>query len=119
MKIKKIYLLILIFTLLIIAIPCASNAIENPDDYRPNELQASDVARFETYAGRVAGFIQIIGTIVSIGALMVIGIKYMISSAEEKAEFKERLFPYVIGAILLFGASNLVNIVYVILKNMQ
>lgn len=136
MKGKKICLLILILTLIIVIFPTISNAIDrppkpsgssstgnsstgtfNPDDYEPDNLKASDVKEFGEYGGRVAGIIRVVGTIVSVGALMIIGIRFMLGSAEEKAEYKDRMFPYVIGAILLFGASNLVDIIYRIVRS--
>ena len=39
-------------------------------------------------------------------------IKYMMGSAEEKAEYKKTLMPYVIGAGLVFAASSIAQIVY-------
>ena len=35
----------------------------------------------------------------------------MIGSAQEKAEYKKTMIPYVIGAILVFGASTVATIV--------
>ena len=40
-----------------------------------------------------------------------IGIKYILGSVEEKAEYKQTLKPYLIGAILVFGISNVLSIV--------
>ena len=42
---------------------------------------------------------------------MVIGIKYMMGSAEEKAEYKKTMLPYLIGAIILFAAVNIASYV--------
>ena len=44
--------------------------------------------------------------------LVVIGIKYMMGSAEEKAEYKKTLMPYIIGAALVFAASAIAGIIY-------
>ena len=33
-------------------------------------------------------------------------------SAEEKAEYKKVMVPYVVGAIIIFAATSLVKIVY-------
>lgn len=38
---------------------------------------------------------------------MILGIKYMMGSAEERANYKRSMIPFVIGAILLFAAVNL------------
>ena len=42
---------------------------------------------------------------------MVIGIKYMMGSAEEKAEYKKTMIPYLVGAIILFAAVNIAGVV--------
>ena len=44
--------------------------------------------------------------------LIVLGIKYMMGSAEERAEYKKTLFPYFIGAVLIFAAVNLAQVIY-------
>ena len=36
----------------------------------------------------------------------------MMGSAEEKAEYKKTLLPYVIGAALVFAASTIATVVY-------
>ena len=60
----------------------------------------------------IIGGIRIVGILVSVGILMVIGIKYMVGSAEEKATYKKTMMPYLVGAILLFGASTVATAVF-------
>jgi len=66
----------------------------------------------ESFANSVLGFIQVFGTLVSVGALMIIGIKYMLGSAEQRASYKKSLLPYFIGSILIFGAVNITTMIY-------
>lgn len=56
--------------------------------------------------------ISTIGVIVSVIMLIVLGIKYMMGSVDEKAEYKKTLLPYTIGAGLVFAASTIAQIVY-------
>lgn len=65
-----------------------------------------------TVGNTILGIIQVAGIILSVGCLMVLGIKYMMGSAEEKAEYKKTFIPYLIGALLLFAASALVKAIY-------
>ena len=37
--------------------------------------------------------------------------KYMAGGVEERAEYKKTMLPYVIGAILLFGITNILGII--------
>ena len=66
-----------------------------------------------TSAGRqIVGLIRTVGMLISVAILMVLGIKYMMGSAEEKASYKKTMMPYLIGAVLLFGASAIAEAVY-------
>ena len=87
--------------------------------YQPAEFSTSGkidtttgVKDVKSVAGKIVGLIRVVGTISAIGILIVLGIKYMMGSAEEKAEYKKTLFPYFIGAVFLFAASNLATVVY-------
>lgn len=60
----------------------------------------------------LVGILQVIGIIASVAILIVLGIKYMMGSAEEKAEYKKTMIPYLIGAVFIFGASALAQMVY-------
>lgn len=59
----------------------------------------------------VIGLLQIAGTGISILMVSILGVKYMLASVGEKAEIKKQAVPIVIGAVLLFGAVNLLGIV--------
>ena len=62
--------------------------------------------------GYIVGTIQVIGVIVAIVVLLVLGIKYMTGSAEERAEYKKTMIPYLVGAVLIFASTTIVNVVY-------
>ena len=86
------------------------------DDYPPDsfkgKITTTDTTKVQTSGGKIVGLIRVVGTIASVGMLIVLGIKYLMGSAEERAEYKKTLFPYFIGAILIFGASNLTQVIY-------
>ncbi len=46
-----------------------------------------------------------VGMILAVIIVAVLGVKYMMGSAEEKSEYKKSMIPYLIGAVLVFGAS--------------
>ena len=60
----------------------------------------------------IVGPIRVIGSFVSVLALIIIGVKYMFGSVEEKAQYKKTLLPYFWGAIMVFGITNIVSIIY-------
>ena len=71
-----------------------------------------DGEQIANVGGNIVNIIQIVGIVVAVIVLLVIGIKYMIGSASEKAEYKKTLLPYIIGAAMVFGASVLTGVIY-------
>ena len=60
---------------------------------------------------QIIGIITTVGVVVAVVVLLVLGIKYMMGSASEKAEYKKTMIPYLVGAILIFGASAITKVV--------
>ncbi len=71
---------------------------------------------FDQRVDKIVYLIKIVGILVSVGTLMVIGIKYMIGSIEEKAKYKQTLIPWIVGAILVFAMTSLPSVLYDISK---
>lgn len=109
-KINKILiLLIIIFLMIFISSHVFALDMDNLDEYKKDPNEYTDVIN----KGKIiVGAFQAIGNIISVTALIVIGIKYMMSSIEEKADMKQSCIIYVIGAILVFGISNISQVIY-------
>ena len=101
--------------LMILAMVLASTSVF-ASEYRPNSVEpdvaADGINSVKDIGNDILGIIRVVGTIVSVGMLIVLGIKYMMGSAEERAEYKKTLFPYLIGAVLIFAATTLADMVY-------
>lgn len=62
-----------------------------------------------TLASKVLGFVQFVAYAIALGMLIYVGIKYVMASANEKADLKSALVKYVIGAIIIAGASTILG----------
>ena len=71
----------------------------------------ADTGNLESVGANIVDIVTTIGIIVAVVVLLVLGIKYMMGSASEKAEYKKTMIPYLIGAILIFGASAIAKAV--------
>ena len=56
--------------------------------------------------------VQVAGIVIAVVILLILGIKYMMGSAEEKADYKKSMIPYIVGAVIIFGATSIVKVVY-------
>lgn len=59
----------------------------------------------------VIGVIQAVGMATAVITLTIIGIKYILTSPEGKAEVKKQMYPYLVGCVLLFAGSWLVGVI--------
>lgn len=63
-------------------------------------------------AGKILGLIRNIAVVAGVIILSVIGIKFMLGSAEEKAEYKKSLIPLVVGIIVVMGATQIITMIF-------
>lgn len=131
MNFKKGVKIIYIFTMLIIILfmfnYCvsafsASEILNATDDFIKNGTPGNGNAK--TYLhfdlqGMSRGFnsiLLIIGIVIAMIVGVILGIKFVTGSAEEKSKIKENLIPYFIGCIVLFGSFLIWKIVVDILQ---
>lgn len=60
--------------------------------------------------GIILGIVQAIAFAFATGMLLYIGIKYTMASANEKADLKKGSISYVIGAVIIFAATGLLEV---------
>lgn len=112
MKAKKVTIIAIIFTILSISFMPIVSATINPDVYKPSDIGLSDVAVPFKFARTILGALVAAGVVISIVITMYLGIKYMLGSVEERAEYKKTMIPILVGMIMLFCTSTFVAILY-------
>lgn len=63
-------------------------------------------------AGKIISLIRNIAVIAGVILLSVLGIKYMLGSAEEKADYKKSLIPLVVGIVVVMAASQIISMIF-------
>lgn len=69
-----------------------------------------EVGALDGVLGGILGVVKVVGYTFAVGMLLYVGIKYVMASANEKADLKKGSISYVIGAVIIFGASALIGI---------
>ena len=108
-KIEKVLSICIIAIILVFTVSTIVSAVT------PKEIKADENVTSETITtagGRIVAILQTVGVVLSVVVLIIIGIKYMMGSAEEKAEYKKTFMPYIIGAALIFAASLFAQVAY-------
>lgn len=87
----------------------AAGAFLNASSFDSVKGKAPEVSNLVgTAAGTVSGVLRIIGVTIALVMLLAIAMKYMISSAGDRADLKKHAVAYVVGAVVLFGATNII-----------
>ncbi len=87
-----------------------TNQLEAQIDYGTNNTEIIKKA------GQIMGIIRNIAVIAGVIVLMIIGVKFILGSAEEKAEYKKSLVPLVVGIVVVMAATSIVAFLFDIMK---
>lgn len=93
---------------------CLSNvvfaAVPDPSKF-DGDTSGNTAGKFSSILKTVLGIVQVIGVAVAIIMLIVLAIKYISAAPGDKAEIKKHAVVYIVGAVVLFGASGLLGII--------
>lgn len=114
---KKTIKIISILFLLILLVFATTTYVQadidiNTNDYNPGMLTTQDASRALTMAGKILGIVRNCGVIASVIVASIIGLKYMLGSLDEKANYKENAVPYIVGCALLLLCTTIPSIIY-------
>lgn len=119
MRNDKIIKLIVAILIIFVTLASFNNIIyavvgveDNPDFYNPTKDGNNSESKLKTKIKTIVGYINLVGVIISVVTLTIIGIRYMVGSVDEKAEYKKTMIIYIIGAILIFSVTTIPNILY-------
>lgn len=108
-KILKIFSALCVMVM-ILSVSVSVFALE-PDDITGNQ-SVQGTTQIQNVGQSIVGILQVVGIVLSVVVLIVLGIKYMMGSAEEKAEYKKTFIPYIVGAALIFAASAFAQVIF-------
>ena len=77
-----------------------------------NSIKYGDASGLKATAGKIMGMIRNVAVIASVIIIMILGVKYMMGSIEEKAEYKKSFMPLIIGIILVVAASSIATFLF-------
>ena len=113
---KKLTKILSIVLMVVLMLTLTTGVVRAGDDYESTvsglfDSDSADTSNLESVGANIVDIVTTIGIIVAVVVLLVLGIKYMMGSASEKAEYKKTMIPYLIGAVLIFGASAIAKAV--------
>ncbi len=82
-------------------------------DYDKDVLKdaADPVGDVETLVNNVWGTVALVVQVLAIACVVFAGLRYMFASADAKADIKKQTIILVVGAVLVFGATWIIDII--------
>jgi len=72
----------------------------------------TDTSNILSLVNKILGFLQWAAIIGGVLIITILGIKYMMGSLEEKAEYKKSMIPLIVGIIVVMGATTIANVLF-------
>lgn len=116
MKKNKVFNIIFLVICFIFIISNFTLAKPNIDHIKDNVASGTSGHEIAFIGSIIYSIVTDIGVAIAVIVFAFIGIKYMLGSADERAEYKKSMIPYLIGASLLFGASGITKLAIKIVK---
>lgn len=109
-KLCKI-LTVLLLTVMLVSF---TSTVVFAEEINPGSLTPTygDSATMTQKAGQIMGMIRNVAIIASVIVIMVLGVKYIMGSVEEKAEYKKSFMPLIVGIILVVSATTIASFIF-------
>ena len=120
-KILICILVILILVSLLSNVKSASNPNFEINQFENvSKIQNTDVDDlFNNTAYTIVAVLRIVSVAIAMVMLLTIAMKYMISSAGDRADIKKHAVAYVIGAVILFSATQIIAVLIDVASNIS
>lgn len=110
---KKIVKILSVALMVVMIAMCLQNVafadMPDPSTFKGTSSNASNT--FTKTLNMILGVAQVIGVAVAVIMLIVLAIKYISSAPGDKADIKKHAVIYIVGAVVLFGASGLLGLI--------
>lgn len=110
-KAVKIALIITLVILIVGALAMPVLAVNPSNTFDPDSAKAN-TSGVESLFDNIIRIVQVIGTGIAVIMLIVLAIKYLMAAPSEKADIKKGALVYVVAAVILFAAVNILSAIY-------
>lgn len=111
---KRTVKILTVLLLVVILITFTTNVFAAGSAINPGDLSATygSDTELKSKAGKIMGMIRNVAAIASVIIIMILGVKYMLGSVEEKADYKKSFIPLIVGIILVLAATSIATFIF-------
>lgn len=119
MKTKKIiFILITMIIFLLLFIPNSFATVTSFENMWKTQFQNPTMPeKITNIAGIIIAFLRNVSIIIAVIVITLLGLKYMLGSVEDKADYKKTFPNVIIGIILIAGIFSIVSAIFSLAGN--
>ena len=106
----KILLILMISLILFANMSFATRGWDDKMNPNGNGIE-NDITSIENFGNKIIGIMQVIGVAGGVITLILLGVKYMTLAPSERADIKKTAGIYVAGAVMMFAATGILQII--------
>lgn len=110
-KTTKIFSVLMIVAMILMIVGNIAYAATSPKDFTGTD-SFSGKESISSLGNSIIGLVRLVGTILAVVILIVLGIKYMMGSTEEKAEYKKSFMPLIVGVVVVTLALQIAAMIF-------
>lgn len=76
------------------------------------DLTNINAAPLTNMAGKVLGLIQVASAVLAVILIAVFGFKFILGSANEKADYQKSFIPLIVGIVVVFAATSIAKLLF-------
>lgn len=109
---KSVKVISVLMMILVLTMTVAAPVFAGQVDVGSITPTYGDSTSMKTLAGKILGFIRNIAIVGGVVVIAVLGVKYMMGSLEEKAEYKKSMIPLIVGIVVVMSASTIAKLLF-------
>lgn len=111
-KITKIISILLIAIMLIMVVQNSVFATDYLGSISAKDPDTKYVSGLQGMAGKVLGLIQAATAVLAVILIAVFGFKFVLGSAQEKADYQKSFIPLIVGVVVVFAAVSIAKLIF-------
>lgn len=112
-KVTKVLTIVLLVAMIVLSVSevfAAGTLIKNIED--SSNTAAVNMGTLPQTIGKVIAYIRNAAIIIGVVIIIILGIKYMLGSVEEKAGYQKSFVPLVVGIIVVMAATSIASFLF-------
>lgn len=111
---KIITILLLISTIVMVTMPVFADGPKTliDDINTKGQVDSDNSGALVAAAGKVVSLIRTFAVIAGVVIIVFLGVKFMMGSVEEKAEYKKSFIPLIVGIVVVMAASQIATMLF-------